>query len=328
MSAHPASACEVKTERAGPVAFVRYGSPGNQLSARGLRLLRMEVDALLAGSDRPKVLVIGGLDGNSIAMMSPSEGLTVARLAPPLPAALIVPSVRLAGAMLRRSRGLRRLLLDRPALEHRTALLNLWALASLLESGPAISIAALRGPTVGGGLEIALCCDLRVACDDEETWLAQPEVLAGVMVGFGASARLPRIVGLGRSLDLMLTGDALCPKEALSIGLVTRIYPKDRFQDEVSALASRLAARAQPAMSGTRRSARMGLDVTLSAAQGVELREVLSVWRSPEAESGLARAERLVSEELSSPSGRRLPEWLSALEVGVVTRVRTKENLG
>lgn len=306
----------VSVQRDGPVAWVRYHSVGNHLSARGILALRQAIDAVLSDDSWPdlKVIVLGGADGRSLTMMHPHDGQQVAELAPPLPAPLLVLGVRIAYALLRRSRLARRLVLDSPRLAQRTVLLNLLVLQDLLEHGRALSIAALHGPTLGGGMEIALCCDLRVASDDKTTWLAQPEVLASVMVGFGASARLPRLLGAARSLDLLLTGDALSPQEALQIGLVTRVYPTEHLQSELSSLAHRLAARSAAAMLGTRRSVRDGLGRTLLDAQMIELREVLSVWRSPEAAAGLARTVELVERELSAPSGRTLPQWLADLE--------------
>jgi enoyl-CoA hydratase/carnithine racemase len=307
---------EVTVERDGPVAWVRYSHPGNCLTGIGLLRLRRAVDELLGEPSPPRALVFGGADGRSLTLVHPREGQQIAALAPPLPAWVLVPSVRLSFQLLRRSRLLRRLVLDREDLAQRTALLNLLILQDLLENGPTISIAALSGPTMGGGMELALCCDLRVASDHPETWLAQPEVLAGVMVGFGAAARLPRLVGAGRCLDLLLAADALSPAQALSIGLVSRVLPAAHFQGEVHALAHRLAARPAAAMQGTRRAVRHGLDLPLLGAQMAELREVLRVWQSPEAHRGLAQTAEVFEREIGAPSGRTLPEWLAQLEPG------------
>jgi enoyl-CoA hydratase/carnithine racemase len=310
------AAPEVTVERDGPVAWVRYSNPGNCLTALGLLRLRRAVDELCAGSPPPRVIVLGGADGRSLTLMHPREGQQIAALAPPLPAWMLVSSVRAAYGLLRRSRWLRRLVLDREDLAQRTALLNLLVLQDLLESGPALSIAALAGPTMGGGMELALCCDLRLASDHPETWLAQPEVLAGVMVGFGAAARLPRLVGACRCLDLLLAAEALGPEQALSIGLVTRIFRAEHFLAEVDALAHRLASRPAAAMLGTRRAVRQGLDQPLLGAQMAELREVLRVWQSPEARQGLAQTAEVFERELQAPSGRTLPQWLAQLEPG------------
>lgn len=133
-------------------------------------------------------------------------------------------------------------------------------------------IAALHGRVSGGGLELALACDLRVAA--EGTLLALPEVTRGLVPGSGAVAWLPRIVGLGRALEMLLTGEPVTAEEALRIGLVNRVVPLADLQASAQQLAQRIAANAPLAVQATR-------DATLRAlgcgiGEGVEISENLS----------------------------------------------------
>ncbi|NNE07732.1 MAG: enoyl-CoA hydratase/isomerase family protein [Gemmatimonadetes bacterium] len=101
------------------------------------------------------------------------------------------------------------------------------------------TIAAVHGYALGGGLEFALACDLRVVADDAK--LGQPEVALGIMPGAGATYRLPRIVGLGRAKELIFTGRMIGGAEALAMGLANRVVPRESVLDEARALATMIA---------------------------------------------------------------------------------------
>jgi enoyl-CoA hydratase len=109
-----------------------------------------------------------------------------------------------------------------------------------LEAIPKITIAAINGFALGGGLELALACDLRFAAEDAR--LGLPEVKLGIIPGSGGTQRLPRLVGLGRARDLIFTGRTVPAAEALQIGLVERLAPADRVYrvavDEARAFAA------------------------------------------------------------------------------------------
>ncbi len=106
---------------------------------------------------------------------------------------------------------------------------------------PVPTVAAIHGFALGGGLELALACDYRVGADDGKLNLGLPEVMLGVHPGFGGTVRAPRLVGAPAALDLMLTGKSVRAGEALKLGLVDRLAPRDRLAD-----AAREIARAAP----------------------------------------------------------------------------------
>jgi enoyl-CoA hydratase len=107
-------------------------------------------------------------------------------------------------------------------------------------------IAAINGFALGGGCELAMACTLRLAADTAK--LGQPEIQLGLLPGYGGTQRLPRLVGRGRALELMLLGTPITAAEAERIGLVNRVVPADRLQDDARGLATSLAARAPLAM--------------------------------------------------------------------------------
>ena len=95
---------------------------------------------------------------------------------------------------------------------------------------PRVTVAGIAGYALGGGCELALACDLRVAADTAK--LGQPEILLGIIPGAGATQRLPRLVGPARAKDLILTGRQVGADEALAMGLVDRVVPAARLMDE------------------------------------------------------------------------------------------------
>jgi len=108
---------------------------------------------------------------------------------------------------------------------------------------PVPTVAAVHGACVGGGLELALACDFRVLSDSPKTKLQFPEVMLGLLPAWGGTTRLPRLVGLQASLDMLLTGKNTRAGKAKKIGLATELLPGDIFESEVSALVRDLVAR-------------------------------------------------------------------------------------
>jgi 3-hydroxyacyl-CoA dehydrogenase/enoyl-CoA hydratase/3-hydroxybutyryl-CoA epimerase len=115
-----------------------------------------------------------------------------------------------------------------------------------LERLPVPVLAAVHGTCVGGGLELALACDHRVASNAPRTRLGLPETRLGILPGLGGTVRLPRTVGARAALDLILTGKQIDAEGARKIGLVDRVIPVERFEGQVKALAEQLAAGKSP----------------------------------------------------------------------------------
>lgn len=115
------------------------------------------------------------------------------------------------------------------------------SLFALLDRCPKVTIAAVNGLAFGGGCELAIACDLRVAADHAK--FGQPEVALGIIPGAGATQRLPRLVGLGRAKHLILTGDPIDAATALNWGLVSSVVPAAEVLPATRALADKILAR-------------------------------------------------------------------------------------
>jgi enoyl-CoA hydratase len=102
-------------------------------------------------------------------------------------------------------------------------------------------IAAVNGYALGGGLELALACNIRIAA--EEAKFGAPEVKLGIIPGDGGTQRLPRLVGLGRAMEMVITGDFVDADEAYRIGLANRVVPAEELMDTTMALAKKIASR-------------------------------------------------------------------------------------
>jgi enoyl-CoA hydratase len=125
-------------------------------------------------------------------------------------------------------------------------------------------IACIRGFALGGGCELAMACTMRLAADDAR--LGQPEVKLGIIAGYGGSQRLPRLVGRGAALKLLLTGAVIDAHEALRIGLVDEVVPTAELMMRAQALAAQIAANAPLAIAQTLRAVDEGLNLPLDQA--------------------------------------------------------------
>jgi enoyl-CoA hydratase/carnithine racemase len=112
---------------------------------------------------------------------------------------------------------------------------------SKIEDSPKPWIAAINGVCLGGGLELAMACHIRVAGDRVK--LGQPEITLGMIPAFGGSQRLPRIVGASKATELMLTGDAITAQEAFRIGLVNKVVPQTEVLKQAVGLARKIAGK-------------------------------------------------------------------------------------
>lgn len=134
-----------------------------------------------------------------------------------------------------------------------------------------VVVAAINGYALGGGLEIAEACTLRVAARGAR--LGHPEVRIGAVAGWGGTTRLPRLVGRGRAAEMLLTGEIIDADEALRIGLVNRVVPPDALRSEAERLARSILSHSPPAVRLTWEAMVRGLDLSLeeSALLGADL---------------------------------------------------------
>jgi enoyl-CoA hydratase len=131
-------------------------------------------------------------------------------------------------------------------------------------------VAAVNGFALGGGCELALACHVRVA--SESASLGTPEVKLGLMCGYGGTQRLPRLVGAGAALEILLTGERVEAREALRLGLVNRVVPKEALLAEAEALVRRMIANGPLALRATLEAVRGGRDRPLAEAEEAEAR--------------------------------------------------------
>jgi enoyl-CoA hydratase/carnithine racemase len=139
--------------------------------------------------------------------------------------------------------------------------------ASAIASIDCPVIAAINGEALGQGLELALGCDIRLASDKARFGLTQ--VAQGLIPMDGGTQRLPRIIGRGKAMELLLTAEAISAKEALEIGLVSKVVPSEKLAGEVEALAKNIAAKGPIALRYIKEAVNKGLDMTLE--QGLRL---------------------------------------------------------
>jgi len=129
-------------------------------------------------------------------------------------------------------------------------------------------IAAVNGYALGGGCELAMACTFRIA--SENAVLGQPEVKLGIIPGYGGSQRLPRLVGKGRALQIMLTGDMVPAAEAMRIGLVNQVVPQAELMSTVESIARKIMANAPLALKLCIEAVNRGMEMTMGDGQFLE----------------------------------------------------------
>ncbi len=149
---------------------------------------------------------------------------------------------------------------------------------------PVPTIAALQADALGGGLELALCCDLRVA--DERSKLGLPEVRLGVMPGSGGTQRLPRVVGIAKAKELILMGEIISASEAAEIGLVNRVAPAGQALETAMSMAETIAAQGPIAVREAKRALDTAGDTTLDEGLARELDASERIFSSEDMSEG------------------------------------------
>lgn len=132
-----------------------------------------------------------------------------------------------------------------------------------LENMPQVTIAAVNGFALGGGCEISMSCDIRVAAENAK--FGQPETGLGILPGFGGTQRLPRLVGKGRAKELIFTCDMIDAQEAYRIGLANKVVPQAELIDYCKKMAAKIISKGSYAVSLAKSAINTGLDVDLSS---------------------------------------------------------------
>src|ERR1051325_5013520 len=158
-----------------------------------------------------------------------------------------------------------------------------------LEQTPKLVIAALNGHTVGGGLEIALPCDLRIARRDAGK-IGLPEVSLGVLPGTGGTQRLSRLVGKSKAIELMTTGNTFSFEEAQEFGIINDIYEREGFMENIMEYARQFCPpnKAAKAVGRIKRAVQTGWEIPLESALAVERENQQLLFQSEDAKEGLS----------------------------------------
>jgi enoyl-CoA hydratase len=156
---------------------------------------------------------------------------------------------------------------------------------SLIRKSAKVVLAVVNGYALGGGCELALSCDIRLA--SENSRFAFPEPKLALMPGFGGTQLLPRLVGVGRAKWMLLTGQMIDAQEAFRIGLVDRVFPPEKLLEEAQALADRISGLGPMALRGIKRAIERGMHLSLDEALECELDEYGIVAVTQDAEEGM-----------------------------------------
>ena len=155
----------------------------------------------------------------------------------------------------------------------------------MLETMAKPSIAAVNGFALGGGTEIALACDIRIAA--ETAMFGQPEILIGIIPGWGGAQRLPRIVGMGIAKELILSGNQINAKRAYEIGLVNKVVPSALLMEETIKFAKKLTKLPAFALKMAKNSINYGFDMPLDNAIKVELGSIAQCFSTQDQKEGM-----------------------------------------
>ncbi len=155
-----------------------------------------------------------------------------------------------------------------------------------LETLPKPSIAAVNGFALGGGTEISMACDMRFA--SETARFGQPEILIGLIPGWGGTQRLPRLVGMGRAKELIMGGGQIDAKRAYEIGLVNQVFPADQLLDAAKKFAKKLAGMPGFAIKMAKHSINYGYDLSLDNANRLETECCAQCFSTDDQKEGMA----------------------------------------
>ena len=163
--------------------------------------------------------------------------------------------------------------------------LSIQSTLSKMEESRKAVICAINGLALGGGCEVAMACDIRIA--SEKAKFAQPEVNLGVMLGAGGTQRLPRLVGKGRAMELVFTGNMISAEEARAIGLVNRVVPPESLMNEAKKMAKKILTKGPIAISNSKRAIREGLEMGLREGMKLEAKLFGELFETSDTREGV-----------------------------------------
>ncbi|HEV1997447.1 MAG TPA: enoyl-CoA hydratase-related protein [Candidatus Dormibacteraeota bacterium] len=154
-----------------------------------------------------------------------------------------------------------------------------------LERLPKVVIMAINGYCFGGGCELAMAGDIRIAAENAQ--FGQPEIKLGIIPGFGGTQRFPRLVGRSHAMELLFSGDSIDATTALAYGLVSRVVPADQLMAEAQHTAEKLAGAAPLAVAAIKRAVSQGMDRPIEEALEIERQEFIDVRQTDDAKEGI-----------------------------------------
>jgi enoyl-CoA hydratase len=170
--------------------------------------------------------------------------------------------------------------------EYRAFIKEIQDITRLLQDMAAVSIAAIQGYCLGGGSEIACACDLRVASGDAH--LGFPEVKIGLTTTSGLTHTLPRLIGMARAKEMMLTGEAVDANTAERYGLLNRVVPRRDLDAAARTLAEKIVARAPLAVAAQKHLLNVNADASLDVALKAEVDAILTTFASRDGQEGMS----------------------------------------
>ncbi|MEV0296393.1 enoyl-CoA hydratase/isomerase family protein [Nocardia sp. NPDC050710] len=313
----------IDVEQDGRVLTARVVAP--PLNFVTTELVR-DLDLLTAAADADDtvgaVVLTGGLPGRFLTHADPSALTGMIELPHPfVPARVAAPALRLASLAMRVPGAARTVERFGGGLGAGLVWGYRWKRTTLrMNRSGVVYLAAINGPALGGGHEIALACDLRYAADAEHVRLGQIESLANLIPGGGGTQRLPRLIGAAKAIELTLEGAPVSAADALRLGLVHRLTPPDRLLTETQATAARLATRNPVVVAELKRAIYFGVDQPLSRGLDREQAGFVSVGTTAAA----TRTTRAFFDDLErlgdTPFLADLTPWLNGTRVDQVGR--------
>jgi enoyl-CoA hydratase len=306
-----------ETDSRGRVLVVRIDNPPHNFMTGEMV---QELSDLVAGLRRDRsvgaVVITGKPENLYITHYDVGEILrSVERAGIAAPPWLTSVVLRLAGGV-RRVPGLRDLA-ERTPLGAVFELYRIHDLFLSMNRSDKVFIAAINGPATGGGCEISLACDIRVMADADIA-IGLPEMTIDFNPGAGGTQRLPRLIGVGRALAMMLDGRTLSPREALDHGLVQAVVPADQVEEAAVHMGERLARRSPEAIRSLKRAVYEGTSRPLHRGLAVERKWFMVSSATESSKEKMAAMTRQVEVDGRSPwmTGESLGPWQEGTAVG------------